>query len=61
MNKPFWKSKINWTAFIAVILGFLTDPAFTDFIDPFWAAQILKIAGGITFVISQWFTKRVPE
>jgi len=58
MKKPFWKSKLNWTGFIAVVLGFFTDPAFLDFIDPWWAAQILKGTGLVTFVISQWFTKR---
>jgi hypothetical protein len=58
MNKPFWKSKINWVSAVAIAFGFLTDPKFTELIDPWWAAQILKASGVATLIISQWFTKR---
>jgi hypothetical protein len=58
MNKPFWKSKINWISAIAIIFGFLTDPKLTELIDPWWAAQILKASGVTTLIISQWFTQR---
>jgi hypothetical protein len=55
--KPFWKSKINWISLVTVILGFLTDPQITDFVDPWWAAQMLKGAGLLTFIIRTWFTQ----
>lgn len=54
--KPFWASKINWVAAIAVVMGFLTDPKFTELIDPWWSAQILKAVGLVTFVLRTWFT-----
>jgi len=53
--KPFWASKINWVAFVTLIFGFLTDPQFTTFIDPWWASQILKATGIITFTLRTVF------
>lgn len=61
MNKPFWKSKINWVAFISVVLGFLADPTFLSFIDPWWAAQLLKAIGVITFILRTWFATDVAK
>ena len=58
MNKPFWKSKMNWASALTFLAGFLVDPNFTSLIDPAWAALFLKVSGGISFVLSQWFTKR---
>ena len=53
--KPFWTSKINWVAFATLVCGFLTDPQFTNFIDPWWASQILKATGIITFALRTLF------
>ena len=58
MKKPFWASKINWLSGLTFLAGFLVDPNFTSLIDPYWAALALKASGAITFVVSQWFTKR---
>lgn len=58
MNKPFWKSKINWISALTFAAGFIVDPKFLDLLDPYWAGIFLKVSGAITFVVSQWFTKR---
>ena len=55
--KPFWKSKLNWIALITVVMGFITDPKMLDFVDPWWASQILKGTGLVTFIIRTWFTQ----
>jgi len=53
-------SKVNWAALILLVLGFVTDPTFTNILPPNWAPFILKVSGPVLFIIKTFFTKQVP-
>ena len=55
INPPM-ASKINWTAGILAILGFLSDPQLLNMIPAQYSSKIMIIAGGLLIVWRSFFT-----
>ena len=60
LDKPVYKSKLNWLGAIMLLLGLLVDPTFQgylyDFIPQNIMAKILSACGIMTMILRTFYT-----
>lgn len=61
MNKPAYRSKLNWTGLIMFVAGVMTDQKFLDLIPSDYAPLLLQAGGLVTMIFRIFFTTQEPR
>ncbi len=60
MDKPAYKSKLNWVGAVLVLGGLLSDPMIKEFIPPEIASKVMWISGALVLILRTFFTTSGP-